>query len=256
VIADTPILTKCQHIYHNLLKSKDPGLYSYITFLKIEPQLFLLRWIRLLFGREFHLQETLMIWDAIFAFDKSFTLIDYIAVSMLMAIRDLILSTDQNGVLQLLFKYPNIAPVTNYVIHGLSLAKSKPKRQQVVPTVVQPITPVVNPLSKVGHLQPRAASLGYPKMAIGIANALPQSMNNVDRENARLRVLHMTVASRLETIVGMLQNNLLIDAKNDVPDTVLIAVAELKQIKDVMCGHLPIEALPHHPTPNNTKVQK
>jgi len=247
--SDTPILYKCQHIYHTLLKSKDPGLYSYITSLKIEPQLFLLRWIRLLFGREFHLHETLTLWDAIFAYDKAFSLIDYISVSMLMVIRDPILSTDQNGVLQLLFKYPNIAPVTNFIEHGLSMAmaKAKPKRPPGAP-IAQSNPPVTNPMVRtIGHLQPRAASLGYPKA--GAVAVTPQV--SMERELIRLRVLHMTVASRLETLVGMLQIDLLNDTKNEVPDTVLLAVAELKQIKDVMCGHLPIEALPPQPISNS-----
>jgi len=264
VVVDSPILSKCQHIYHNLLKSKDPGLYSYITSLRIEPQLFLLRWIRLLFGREFHLSETLTLWDAIFAYDKSFALIDYIAVSMLMGIRELILSTDQNGVLQLLFKYPNIVPVTNFIEHGLFMAKSKTKRpgvQPIIQSITQPIPPQNPMVRTVGHLQPRAVSLGNPKLLSGAGGSMlgvsPQT--SAEREATRLRVLHMTVASRLETIVGMLQNNLLNDSKNEVPDTVLLAVAELKQIKDVMCGHLPLEALPQptsQPIPNNNKVYK
>jgi len=42
-------------------------LYNFLEKLKVEPQLYGLRWIRLLFGREFHFEDALCIWDAIFA---------------------------------------------------------------------------------------------------------------------------------------------------------------------------------------------
>lgn len=47
------------------------------------------RWLRLLFGREFPLQDLLVLWDAIFADNKSFDLVNYIVVAMLVAIRNI-----------------------------------------------------------------------------------------------------------------------------------------------------------------------
>lgn len=46
------------------------------------------RWLRLLFGREFPMQDLLMLWDAIFGDGIGFDLVDYIFVAMLMYIRD------------------------------------------------------------------------------------------------------------------------------------------------------------------------
>jgi len=46
------------------------------------------RWVRLLFGREFPMQDLLMLWDAIFADGISFDLVDYVFVAMLLYIRD------------------------------------------------------------------------------------------------------------------------------------------------------------------------
>jgi len=46
------------------------------------------RWVRLLFGREFPMQDLLMLWDAIFADSISFDLVDYVFVAMLLYIRD------------------------------------------------------------------------------------------------------------------------------------------------------------------------
>jgi len=265
---ESPILVKCYHIYNNLLKAKDPGLYSYITSLKIEPQLFLLRWIRLLFGREFRLSETLVLWDAIFAYDKAFTLIDYVAVSMLMTIREQLLSADQNGVLQLLFKYPTLVTIPTFVDHALIMAKAKKRHVVMPPQTPSPAAGGTNPMVRntpaVGQARSLSVGLGKVSAISGHGHqhghqhghhghqhaGLPST---AEREVVQLKWLHNNVATRLENIVGILQTNLLPEAnKNQVPDTVLLAVAELKQIKDVMCGHLPLEALPPiQPDPTN-----
>jgi len=44
--------------------------------------------VRLLFGREFPVQDLLMLWDAIFADSISFDLVDYVFVAMLLYIKD------------------------------------------------------------------------------------------------------------------------------------------------------------------------
>ena len=46
------------------------------------------RWVRLLFGREFPLQDLLVMWDALFADSITLDLVDYIFVAMLLYIRD------------------------------------------------------------------------------------------------------------------------------------------------------------------------
>lgn len=49
---------------------------------------FFRRWVRLLFGREFQLQDLLVVWDALFADSITLNLVDYIFVAMLLYIRD------------------------------------------------------------------------------------------------------------------------------------------------------------------------
>jgi len=251
---ESPILQKCQHIYHKILKSKDPGLYSYISSLKIEPQLFLLRWIRLLFGREFRLDETLTLWDAIFAFDKNFSLIDYIAVSMLITIKEQLLSADQNGVLQLLFKYPTLVPMCSFVDHAISMAKSKSKiRNQLNNTQATTTNP---PRNGNGAPSPHQHRLGinFQKLTTTLHHITPTpappSPNPSEQELQQLKLLHANVANRLENIVYLFQTNLL-PVANKLPqsDAIMMALAELKQIKDVMSGHLPVEVFPLSQSP-------
>jgi len=217
-------------------------LYAYIKSLKIEPQLFLLRWIRLLFGREYPLGDTLTFWDAIFAFDKNFTLIDYIAVAMLIGIRDQLMNSDQNGVLQSLFKYQTYLSVSSILQHALDMAQAKTKRivsQQ--PVLQQPAT--VNHMVRQATVG--ATPLGFlkvPGLSGGLGgNHVVQPQN--DTELTQVKWLHKNVATRLDSIVSIFQADLLPMDKL-VSERVLLAVAELKQIKDVMCGHLPLEALP------------
>ncbi|PHJ24408.1 tbc1 domain family member 5 [Cystoisospora suis] len=61
------ILWRCSYIFDTLLRKTDSVLYAHLKEIDIQPQLFLLRWLRLLFSREFHVQDTLLIWDALFA---------------------------------------------------------------------------------------------------------------------------------------------------------------------------------------------
>ncbi|PFH36908.1 TBC domain-containing protein [Besnoitia besnoiti] len=61
------ILWRCGHIFHKLLRKTDSALYEHLVEMDVQPQLFLLRWLRLLFSREFHVQDTILIWDAVFA---------------------------------------------------------------------------------------------------------------------------------------------------------------------------------------------
>ncbi|KAI9915929.1 hypothetical protein PsorP6_008324 [Peronosclerospora sorghi] len=55
----------CHHIQYELLQQKDPQLYYYLRNLEIMPETYCLRWIRLLFAREYGLKELLYIWDAL-----------------------------------------------------------------------------------------------------------------------------------------------------------------------------------------------
>lgn len=46
------------------------------------------RWLRLLFGREFPMQDLLVLWDAIFADGLDRDLVDYLFVSLLVFLRE------------------------------------------------------------------------------------------------------------------------------------------------------------------------
>ncbi|KFK40292.1 hypothetical protein AALP_AA3G356100 [Arabis alpina] len=121
-----PVLEACTAFYR-LLAVVDSSLYSHLVELGVEPQYFGLRWLRVLFGREFLLQDLLLVWDEIFSADnnvrmntedsrnQSFrifdcprgTLIAGMAVSMMLYIRSSLLSTENaTCCLQRLLNFP------------------------------------------------------------------------------------------------------------------------------------------------------
>eukprot|EP01127_Copromyxa_protea_P021052 TRINITY_DN7142_c0_g1_i1.p1 TRINITY_DN7142_c0_g1~~TRINITY_DN7142_c0_g1_i1.p1 ORF type:complete len:475 (-),score=112.25 TRINITY_DN7142_c0_g1_i1:435-1760(-) len=132
----TPLSKKCNYIYNVLLQSLDPTLYTFLCNIDVEPQLYLLRWVRCLFGREFSLEKTLVVWDAIFGYDPELKLIDFVAVAMLIDIRSQLLEQDRNGVLALVFKYPALEAST-IITKALSLAIKKNAPLTKPPSVPQ-----------------------------------------------------------------------------------------------------------------------
>ncbi|GAA6060702.1 hypothetical protein JCM10212_003323 [Sporobolomyces blumeae] len=95
---------------HSLMSTLDPQLHAAFTRLQIEPQLYAIRWLRLLFSREFPLSETLVLWDGLFARDPSLQITQHVAAAMLLRIRDALIAAEREGgygeFLQVLLRYP------------------------------------------------------------------------------------------------------------------------------------------------------
>uniref|UniRef100_A0A8C6ERF5 TBC1 domain family member 5 n=1 Tax=Marmota marmota marmota TaxID=9994 RepID=A0A8C6ERF5_MARMA len=83
------------------------------------------RWVRLLFGREFPLQDLLVVWDALFADGLSLSLVDYIFIAMLLYIRDALISSNYQTCLGLLMHYPLIGDVHSLILKALFLRDPK-----------------------------------------------------------------------------------------------------------------------------------
>ncbi|KAI1326357.1 rab-GTPase-TBC domain-containing protein [Xylariaceae sp. FL0255] len=100
------IVDKSQYIHEVCLYKVDPELSNHLKSIEILPQIFLIRWIRLLFSREFPFDQVLILWDTLFSIDPEFKLIDLVCTSMLLRIRWELLEADYAMALQLLLKYP------------------------------------------------------------------------------------------------------------------------------------------------------
>ena len=100
-------------IYHNMLRNYDEELFSHLIKNKIDPTTYMVRWLRCLFCREFSYKVCIQLWDIIFLeeffqSDKKFQFVDYICISMYENVKNLILKSKEEEILQLLFKYPQI----------------------------------------------------------------------------------------------------------------------------------------------------
>lgn len=84
---NSSIVERSKRIHEEYLRKADLELAEHLTAIEVLPQIFLIKWIRLLFGREFPFDEVLSLWDILFAEDPTLNLIDLICVSMLLRIR-------------------------------------------------------------------------------------------------------------------------------------------------------------------------
>ena len=147
----------CDRVYVRLQKV-DPALRAHLDKVGIEPQLFLLRWLRVLFSREFHLDDAMLIWDAAIGTndpssgdDTSFSkdgdidynnpgvmdLIESTAVAMLAFVRVDVLSQDDFGqCLRRLQKFPPVEDVLALVERARFASRGKVDADGWIPRAV------------------------------------------------------------------------------------------------------------------------
>ena len=100
-------------IYHNMLRNYDQDLFGHLIKNKIDPTTYMVRWLRCLFCREFSYKVCIQLWDIIlleefFQSDKKFQFADYICVAMYENVKGQILTSGEEEILKLLFRYPQI----------------------------------------------------------------------------------------------------------------------------------------------------
>ncbi|EGD84139.1 hypothetical protein H112_07833 [Trichophyton rubrum D6] len=117
------IIARSQHIHLGILRKIDPEVADHLVAIEVLPQIFLTRWIRLLFGREFPFDDVLAVWDLIIAEKVRASLVDMICVSMLLRIRWQLMDADYSTALSLLLRYPSPEPIKprTFVLDGLYL---------------------------------------------------------------------------------------------------------------------------------------
>ncbi|KAJ7632543.1 rab-GTPase-TBC domain-containing protein [Roridomyces roridus] len=103
----TPVVEDCNRIQSSLLRTVDPLLWKHMQAAGIEPQIYGIRWLRLLFTREFDLPSAMKLWDGLFACDPTFELAPWICVAMLIRIRNELIPADYSGQLTTLLRYPS-----------------------------------------------------------------------------------------------------------------------------------------------------
>lgn len=100
------VVIRASRINTDILAIVDHELATCLASLGIEPQLYSLRWLRLLFSREFPFDTSLVLWDLLFAADPTSNIMDYVCCAMLIKQRQTILQNDYNLALTCLMRYP------------------------------------------------------------------------------------------------------------------------------------------------------
>ena len=121
---ENPMVARSRRIFNELLPLVDNKLSKHLESVDIVPQVFLMRWIRLLFGREFAFDEMLTLWDVIFAEDATLEIVDHICLTMLLRIHWDLVDADYNAALTSLLKYPepdSSLPAQTFVLDALYL---------------------------------------------------------------------------------------------------------------------------------------
>uniref|UniRef100_A0A1I8AQ14 Rab-GAP TBC domain-containing protein n=2 Tax=Steinernema glaseri TaxID=37863 RepID=A0A1I8AQ14_9BILA len=119
------LIEKLKFIGDVQLQEIDPELWNHLNKLDIAPQIYGIRWLRLLFGREFPMPDLLCLWDAIFADKPTLVLVDFIFIAMLLQIRELLLAGDYSMCLQYLMRYPPTVDVHSFIQLALYLKSPK-----------------------------------------------------------------------------------------------------------------------------------
>ncbi|XP_073819094.1 TBC1 domain family member 5 isoform X2 [Musca autumnalis] len=123
--SEVEVISQLNFIRDKILAKEDLHLHNYLIKLDIPLHIFGIRWLRLLFGREFALLDLLVLWDAIFADSDHFDLPNYILVAMLIRIRDKLLLSDYTTCLTYLMRYPQNVDISLILRHALHMKMPK-----------------------------------------------------------------------------------------------------------------------------------
>ena len=119
----TYVYRRCSLLIKEKLKSLDDDLYVHFKKIDLNCEVFLQRYLRCIFCREFNLNDVYIIWDIIF-YDNyvnkdkekyDFIYMEYISIAMIFKIRDKLKDADQNECFTTLFKYPEIKDIMDII---------------------------------------------------------------------------------------------------------------------------------------------
>uniref|UniRef100_A0A182IV38 Rab-GAP TBC domain-containing protein n=1 Tax=Anopheles atroparvus TaxID=41427 RepID=A0A182IV38_ANOAO len=122
---EVEVVEQLNYIKDKILIKEDLHLHNHLLKLDIPLAIFGIRWLRLLFGREFALQDLLLLWDAIFGEGDDLGLINFIVVAMLIRIRDKLIYSDYTTCLSYLMRYPTNIDIALVIRHALHMKSPK-----------------------------------------------------------------------------------------------------------------------------------
>jgi TBC1 domain family member 5 len=101
----SPMIKRSKRIGDDLLTIFDPELALHLQVVGVLPQIYTIRWIRLLFGREFEFKDVLKMWDVLFAEGLRTDIVDMTCIAMLLRIRWYLVDADYTTAITSISKY-------------------------------------------------------------------------------------------------------------------------------------------------------
>ncbi|RCH98076.1 hypothetical protein CU098_008334 [Rhizopus stolonifer] len=205
------VVTLCHRIHHQYLRTVDPYLYRHLENFGIEPQLYGIRWIRLLFGREFEIRDLLKLWDAIFAEDATFEIVEYVCLVMLLRMRDQLLNKDYAECLSMLMrpsqitKPASLVEQAKYLQSNLSEETALQILQQLDVRSGKDPRPSLSagvPELQIAPVQPRPQRTLHHKSSQGGLDGFSRLTSNM-MKNTQVRDLNRAIAG----VMGTVQKN-------------------------------------------------
>eukprot|EP00668_Euglena_longa_P034811 GGOE01044690.1.p1 GENE.GGOE01044690.1~~GGOE01044690.1.p1 ORF type:complete len:881 (-),score=195.77 GGOE01044690.1:257-2899(-) len=120
------VVRECRRIQQELLPREAPRLAEHLCQLEIEPQVYTMKWLRLLFLRDFPVEDTLMVWDTIFTDVRhtgALTLAPWLAVVLLLYMeQDLLASGEYDYCVKRLMTFRHVEGAAYFIWEAVQLA--------------------------------------------------------------------------------------------------------------------------------------
>lgn len=239
---------KLRKISENIVKNYDIELFNHLEALQIAPQIYGIRWMRLLFGREFEFLDLLTVWDAIICDHVSMSLTDYIFASMLLTIREELVDGDYTDCLNNLMRhqFKDVQYVIKLALHLRDpINNDRPRSLQYdsqkhyshkLPNIRStPISSLTNKLSQ-QYISSRQQLL--------TSNRIHHLTSKKSAKHHSYDDLHSIVDycwRLLSEQIDSLQRCLPKEKGLHSEDEIFVALAQLKKVRDVLKGSLKLE---------------
>ena len=99
------LIQRCDDIIKKKLKYIDGELYNHFVVIDLNCSIFLQKWLKCLFTREFKINEVILLWDCIIIFGNNLEFIDFITISILISMRKDLLKQNQDDCFQTIFNF-------------------------------------------------------------------------------------------------------------------------------------------------------
>ncbi|KAK4554905.1 hypothetical protein LTR86_008053 [Recurvomyces mirabilis] len=244
---ENPIVVRSRRIFEEMLPLIDSELAAHLHRIEIVPQVFLIRWIRLLFGREFGFDDLLTLWDALFANDTTLELVNHICIAMLLRLRWELLAADYNSALTLLLRYPSL-PTQDHppqtLVHDALYLRDHPNYDGAAYLVLKytgrPLQPVNRPLTPPALQRNITAFSGISTLGSNSISPTRQRTKHLQRPSSASN----RQQSGLEVMLSSTARNIYARGTKTVRSAVDEVHKRAQEIRDVQTPSLPPRGTP------------